>query len=288
MIGSSWVQPYWLGAVGALQALREVQTQVPNFIVLNRLDNSDSVPIQARAALEALGAKIIKVDDIKMLEHMSIPSVWEQAFTKLRIWNMTEYTKIMWMDSDTLVVDNIDHLFNEPELTAPHTPSHCGCGPEWVKGSPYHTVSSGFFVSEPSTARFDQMMDLMKKPSPDPDDAAQYNGSWHWGDQEMLRVVFNQLEDKWNTLDGMIYDRPLGLCDCPKSELTKSYHFTCSYPVPKPFSDTLKTIFTAKPCLRKLNMFWLRVLCKGLVHALRRPKSLFKDLIQDPLLVHPL
>jgi len=49
------------------------------------------------------------------------------------------------------------------------------------------------------------MMDLLQRPSPDPDDSAQYKGSWHWGDQEMIRVVFSQLEDKWNTIDGMMF-----------------------------------------------------------------------------------
>lgn len=40
------------------------------------------------------------------------------------------------------------------------------------------------------------MVELASGPSPDPDDLAQFNGTWHWGDQEMLRVVFTQLKDR--------------------------------------------------------------------------------------------
>ena len=34
------------------------------------------------------------------------------------IWNMTEYKKIVWMDSDTIVVKNVDGLFNYPTFTS--------------------------------------------------------------------------------------------------------------------------------------------------------------------------
>ncbi len=78
------------------------------------------------------------------------------------------------------------------------------------------------------------------------------------------------------------YDRPLGLCDCPNAELTRSYHFTCSYPVPKPFGETFMTLFGAKPCLLRLNLLWQRIASKGLLIALTRPNSLFRDLVLHP------
>jgi len=76
MAGSSWVQPYWIGAIGLLQSLREVRTQVPNFIVLLRLNNREAFPVQARYVLEKLGARIVTVEDIPLPSFVSIPSVW--------------------------------------------------------------------------------------------------------------------------------------------------------------------------------------------------------------------
>lgn len=36
---------------------------------------------------------------------------------KLRVWNMTEYKKIVMLDNDLLLTGKIDELFNEPELS---------------------------------------------------------------------------------------------------------------------------------------------------------------------------
>ena len=95
-----------------------------------------------------------------------------------------------------MIVQNIDHLLMEPELTAPLTTRSCRClSPSFDKDLDYNTVSSGFFVCQPSLDRYQQMLDLAAKPSPDPEDQLQFNGTWHWGDQEMLRVVFHQLSD---------------------------------------------------------------------------------------------
>lgn len=64
--------------------------------------------------------------------------------------------------------------------------------------------SSGFFILKPNVEKYDHMMELLKHTSPDPADKEQFDGVWHWGDQEMLRVVFQQEENKWNVLDGTL------------------------------------------------------------------------------------
>ena len=49
---------------------------------------------------------------------------WGQALSKLLVFNMTQYKKLLWMDGDTLVLKNIDHLFLKPMLTAAFTCEH--------------------------------------------------------------------------------------------------------------------------------------------------------------------
>lgn len=66
---------------------------------------------------------------------------------------MTEFSKALFMDADTMVVNNIDHLLLEPELSAPWTPFGCRCEPEFLPHySDYFTLSSGFFVFQPNTS----------------------------------------------------------------------------------------------------------------------------------------
>jgi alpha-N-acetylglucosamine transferase len=118
------------------------------------------------------------------------------------VWSLIQFDKVLFLDADTLIVQNVDHLLNLPELSAPHTPRNCYChGPdiEFENHPEYFTISSGFFVADPSMETFELMLDLASKPSPDPDDVLQFGGNWHWGDQEMLRVVFTQLSDSKST-----------------------------------------------------------------------------------------
>ena len=39
-------------------------------------------------------------------------------FTKINIWKQTEYSKLIYLDADTLVLKNIDELFEIDELGA--------------------------------------------------------------------------------------------------------------------------------------------------------------------------
>ena len=56
---------------------------------------------------------------------------------------MTQYKKLLWMDSDTLILKNIDHLFLKPMLTAAFTYACCNAnGPAIPSG--------GLWVVEPS------------------------------------------------------------------------------------------------------------------------------------------
>ncbi|CAH3030032.1 unnamed protein product, partial [Porites evermanni] len=41
-----------------------------------------------------------------------------KTFTKLNIWTLTSYTKIVYLDTDVLVLKNIDDLFQRDELSA--------------------------------------------------------------------------------------------------------------------------------------------------------------------------
>ncbi len=45
---------------------------------------------------------------------------WKQAFSKLQMWSLVDYEKIVFMDADKLVFKNIDHLFElDGDFAAP-------------------------------------------------------------------------------------------------------------------------------------------------------------------------
>jgi len=118
------------------------------------------------------------------------------ALNKLHVFNLTEYKKLLWMDGDTLVLKNVDHLFNHPHASMAITYACCNQnGPAIPSG--------GLWVIEPSAALGIKFWELMMAGKPkytnggDPvlgPDGKQEVEYWHWGDMQLVRWYFS----KWN------------------------------------------------------------------------------------------
>ncbi len=70
------------------------------------------------------------------------------VFAKLRAWEL-EVDKAVWLDADTVVLKNIDDLFERPELAA---------APDFLMPDQFN---SGVMVLEPSRTTFARMMDSL-------------------------------------------------------------------------------------------------------------------------------
>ena len=61
--------------------------------------------------------------DIETLGDETLSSCLEQPnlekiFMKLKLWKLTQFTKCVFLDADTLVLQNVDELFEREELSA--------------------------------------------------------------------------------------------------------------------------------------------------------------------------
>jgi len=221
-----------------------------------------------------VGVELLHIENFDLEEMgVDIPGTWANAFDKLHVWSLTQFEKVLFLDADTLIVQNIDHLFMRPELTAPITPRGCNCRTDYVNGPEFFSVSSGFFICEPSLQTFQEIIELASGPSPDPDDLEQFGGTWHWGDQEMIHVKFDQLSDNWHRLNWQ-YDVPAGTCNCEtkRGAPVYSYHFVCSYPIPKPWYDPFKPMYhpveegakLPDDCAVEIFNLWFRMFAKAM------------------------
>ncbi|KAA8581976.1 hypothetical protein FQN60_008716, partial [Etheostoma spectabile] len=68
------------------------------------------------------------------------------TFTKLHCWTLTHYSKCVFMDADTLVLSNIDELFEREELSAAPDPGWPDC------------FNSGVFVFRPSNETHEKLL----------------------------------------------------------------------------------------------------------------------------------
>uniref|UniRef100_A0A646QIE1 glycogenin glucosyltransferase n=1 Tax=Hemiscolopendra marginata TaxID=943146 RepID=A0A646QIE1_9MYRI len=96
------------------------------------------------------------------------------TFTKIHCWRLTQYTKCVFLDADTLVLLNCDELFERDELSAAADIGWPDC------------FNSGVFVYTPSNETFNSILNF-----------ALENGSFDGGDQGLLNMYFHD----WATKD---------------------------------------------------------------------------------------
>lgn len=116
-----------------------------------------------RSGLEMAGWQVRTIDRIRNPKAEK-DSYNEWNYSKFRLWQQTDYDKIIFIDSDLLILQNIDFLFGMPELSA--------------TGNHEQLFNSGVMVIEPSNCTFQLLMDHV-------DQVESYNG----GDQGYLNEM---------------------------------------------------------------------------------------------------
>ncbi|XP_077481069.1 glycogenin-1-like isoform X1 [Stigmatopora argus] len=120
--------------------------------------------------------RLVDVLDSKDTAHLALMQRPELGvtFTKLHCWALTHYSKCVFMDADTLVLSNIDELFDREELSAAPDPGWPDC------------FNSGVFVFRPSVETYDKLLQYCTE-----------HGSFDGGDQGVLNGFFSD----WATAD---------------------------------------------------------------------------------------
>ncbi|CAH2055123.1 unnamed protein product [Thlaspi arvense] len=108
---------------------------------------SDGVSDYSKKLLKADGWKVEKITLLANPNQVHPKRFWG-VYTKLKIFNMTDYKKVVYLDADTIVVKNIEDLFKCSKFCAN------------LKHS--ERLNSGVMVVEPSEALFDDMMKQVK------------------------------------------------------------------------------------------------------------------------------
>ncbi len=128
-----------------------------DFIVIIPDDLSD----ESKNTLNKKNIKIRVVDKIfytgkhkdKILDRYGKSNTSWKTFTKMRIWEQTDYSKLIFLDADTVVLKNIDELFNVDELGA-------------VMGGSamlnYKGIESGVLVLRPNINTMNGILDALE------------------------------------------------------------------------------------------------------------------------------
>lgn len=142
----------WRMATVLMQMLQDVQTSLPLVVF-----NSTSLSGEARRSILALGAQIVS-----LVPAMPIPSGWlphirrgnggAPAWSKLGLWSQTKFGRIILVDLDSVVLENIDEMGSFPGDT--FSPDVCKTGCDQLAAG----LNTGTMVIQPSRERFDSMV----------------------------------------------------------------------------------------------------------------------------------
>ncbi|KAF1869516.1 hypothetical protein Lal_00017091 [Lupinus albus] len=158
-------EAYVCGAIALAQSILPLEYKNhsnPDLLLL--VDNS--IGSESIRGLKAAGWKIKHIELISKPFSKNGSHNNEWNYSKVLIWQLTMYDKIIFLDADVLILDNIEELFTYPQLSA--------------ASYEQKIFNPGFMLIEPSQCMFENMVQKLNKVQ------SSYNG----GDQGFLNDVF--------------------------------------------------------------------------------------------------
>lgn len=164
---------YAIGALVLGNSLRVVHTQ-RSLAVLTTSMVSSAMSERLKTVFDLVKeVDLLDTSDASHLELLSRPELGV-TLTKINCWRLTQFNKCVFLDADTLVLRNIDDLFERAELSAAPDVGWPDC------------FNSGVFVFQPSEKTYNDLLCLMNS-----------QGSFDGGDQGLLNSFFSD----WATKD---------------------------------------------------------------------------------------
>jgi len=164
---------YAFGALTMAASLKRVNTTRKVAIMITSTISDDLKVVLGELFDEVICVDVMNSDDSTNLRLLDRPELGI-TFTKIKCWCLTQYSKCVFLDADTLILQNCDELFDREELSAAPDVGWPDC------------FNSGVFVFRPSMSTYSELVNL-----------ATTNGSWDGGDQGLLNTFFSD----WATKD---------------------------------------------------------------------------------------
>ena len=154
-----------------------------------------SIPVVILATEDVTPHRIARLRkdgaDVRIVEKVKVPGMgeggrWQDVMTKLRVFELEEFDKVVLMDSDMLIINRMDGIFDDPatDLAVPKAdlapsdegplPSSYMLSAQTINDERVHNYppdpanyyfSGGFFVCHPSAEIFKYYMKILTIPN---------------------------------------------------------------------------------------------------------------------------
>lgn len=108
-------------------------------------------------------------------------SNWNNTLQKLFMFELDKYNKIVYLDSDMLVLKNIDELFEKPHMSA------VVAGKSYPGNEHWRKLNSGCMVIEPRKGLLEEFIKVIPKAISERE---------YLGDQDILQTYYDDWENK--------------------------------------------------------------------------------------------
>ncbi|XP_047983924.1 putative UDP-glucuronate:xylan alpha-glucuronosyltransferase 4 [Salvia hispanica] len=166
------IETYVCGAIALARSIIKLNTTKDLILLAD-----DHISPKSINGLQSAGWKIKRIQRIRN-PHSTKNSYNKWNYSKLRLWQLTDYDKIIFIDSDFIVTKSLDEFFKYPGISA--------------RGNNKDRFNSGLMLLEPSMCTFRSLMEKRWV-------VRSYNG----GDQGYLNEMFpwwHRLPNKINYL----------------------------------------------------------------------------------------
>ena len=207
---------YGRGLKNLAKSLKTTKTDKEFYVVIP----SDKQEVLSEEECRKYDIKVLYVDRIPDLPNQADTSYWKDTLFKLTVFSLTQFEKIIFLDSDMIVLKNLDHLFEAPSCSAVAAGA--------VLHSDWKKPNSGLMVIRPSLEDYKSLIGCISKAY-----QRRKEQNLPFGDQDVL----DEWLPDWADQDALhlpeTYNCMLGYADLLKANgIVKSkqdiyvYHFT--------------------------------------------------------------
>ena len=176
---------YVFGALVLWKSLMDTQPKYPFHLLITPNLSKETMNL-----LEITKIKLIKINPIKnpILNDPSDRRYYN--YSKLNMWSLTQFDKIVYLDADMIILHNIDELFEKKNMSSTNSGGWLPDKNNWKE------MNSGMIVLEPSATLFEHMkskVGLIEKEVGKGDQAFlhQYYHDWHEKTDLHLPHIYN-------------------------------------------------------------------------------------------------
>ena len=147
---------YAYGVALLVESMSRVDTKYPLHVLV-----TDEVSAAALEILQQLHVTYERVDILPTPEAIyqhnldyeaATAATWRNCWTQFKVFDLTQFDKIVFLDADVMIMKNLDHLFAAPHMTAALDGEYFGLWQGWPH------FNTGCMVIEPSHEEYEKIM----------------------------------------------------------------------------------------------------------------------------------